>query len=502
MKDGVGSKNFLYAILLLMLSSRVMPRTALPQDQDNLGDILKTFEELEQFDAIDGGEESKDTVEKTSYDQLSSRSDLPTDVQFLEERYREILSILPDRIDTARVVINSDLNTKTITSIIDLAGWVGVGNFAMLSDFYSHGNFAQVFTSPILLPRYISFQSWNWGWGLDQVPSSFVYELVECSGDEFEQLVEDFNMRDAIVVINSSAEMRVTMEKFRLEAGTIIGCVAAWTSQHREAAVVESLFEELVDVAMVRSRLVDHQQNSRQRRQTTEIQSIVDNLVEQDEQLVGLDQQLDNIWSELPAASTARKTALGEETHTANVWNVFKFFLKFLGAASASVSTVASTVGHNVTSADVITRIDLFLTTGAVPTDILKTEKFAIGVYLSFFISDIIDYFNGQESPPACGLVELGDVISEFQDLADLKSTFGSLDDIAEGSTQQNTDFIQMARYRVRQWGREMRLRLHCLVGGGSGEAYRLRQLIGTWGRLAQERLDITEKIYMKLHFV
>merc|ERR1711874_241028 len=146
------------------------------------------------------------------------------------------------------------------------------------------------------------------------------------------------------------------------------------------------------------------------------------------------------------------------------------------------------------------TRIDHYLTTGTVPTDIFKQESFSVMVYASLIFSDTMDYFSGQESEPTCGLVELGDVFSEFQDLADFKSTFGSVDDIAADSTQENINFIQMARYRVRQWEREMRRHLHCLVIGGSGESYRLRNLIGTWGRLAQERLDITEKIYLKLH--
>jgi len=423
-------------------------------------------------------EPSKDTIEYKDTTNESPAQDRQLVVTFsdlsqdsIEDMFQQIVFTLPNMIDQTREVIVEDIATENMLGYtLALSYFVGAF-FDTIGELLISERFL---TDVISDKEFVALQGWLWFYAIGFAgpwlfPSTFSGgdpNLACSSVDYFSTLAEsDLSLNIATITSRSQGEMAVLTARLSRDFNSKLGCIVHKKGKYKQAAQVSSEFEKMLGLI--------------------NFYHLLSSPVPVEADLLVIDQELGNLWVQIPLlVEEAHAAVTARRAYTAAVY-VFVGFFNLLGAISGVLLRIAPINLGNVPEVGVIPgaiveNAQQLLANGRFSNDFFLGETalalgqngWGYGYYMTYF------YFL-EEADPGCGLVDLDDVYSRYQQLSSVEVM------LSTGRARK-----PVVRHIVGEWRRELEVALHCLLTQEEGNL--LRDTLDMFVTLANTRLDIT----------
>jgi len=452
-------------------------------------DFPMKIEELSRTGRLDGPEKSRYLVvsaSKPSKDdtednditnespaqdrqQVVTISDLSQDG--IEDMFQQIVFTLPNMIDQTRDVIVEDIATENMLGYtIALSYFVGaffdtIGEL-LISE--------RLLTDVITDMEFVGLLGWLWFYAVGFAgpwlfPSTFSGgdpNLACSSVDYFAMLAEsDLSLNIATITSRPQGEMAVLTARLSRDFNSKLGCIVNKKGGYKQATQVSSEFGKMLGLI--------------------NFYHLLSSPLPDEADLLVIDQELGNLWVQIPVlVEEAHAAVTARRAYTAAIY-VFVGFFNLLGAISGlllvsapinfdSVPEVGAIPGAIVENAQDLLANGRFSNKFLLGETslILGMNGWGYGYYMTYFLFL-------EEADPGCGLVDLDDVYSRYQQLSSIEVL------LSTGQARK-----QVVRHIVGEWRRELGLALHCLLTQEEGNL--LGDTLDMFVTLANTRLDMT----------
>jgi len=400
-----------------------------------------------------------------------SLSDLS--VNTIQDIFEETMLKLPNDIDLARDIIIEKIAKKNMLGYTIAFGYFLGAALDTIADFL----FNERFLTDIILDRCLWFHlGWLWFYaagfaGPWLFPSTFNGgdpDLL-CSSEDFFTMLADTELNTDISSITSGSESEVLIlsERLRLVFRSRLNCIVGKRKQYPEAEFVHGTFERILDLINLHHR--------------------VNTPVRQETGLDLLDAELRRIWDNLPVlveevhsdvtASRANRSRIFVFIGLLNlIASIFGVLMELCGAEYANIPGIPG--GAPFIDA-INSNLKTFIVDGRFSNDFVLGEGFyAVAEFFGWGYSYHMTYFLFvEEADPGCGLEEMDNVYSRYQQLRSLQVLMST----GEVSPE-------VAKYFVAEWKRELGVAFHCLLTTEEGTG--LSDTIEMFVTLANYRLD------------
>eukprot|EP00092_Neocalanus_flemingeri_P034438 GFUD01037447.1.p1 GENE.GFUD01037447.1~~GFUD01037447.1.p1 ORF type:complete len:328 (+),score=86.71 GFUD01037447.1:350-1333(+) len=295
-----------------------------------------------------------------------------------------------------------------------------------------------------------------------------------CSSMDYFSMLADSDLSLNIATITSRpvGEMSVLTARLRTDFNSKLGCIVHKKGKYKEATQVHAEFEKMLGLIT--------------------FHHLLSSPVPGQADLLTLDQEMGSIWIQVPLLVEEAHAAL--TTRRANTAAIVFFvgLLNLLGAISGNLMIIfpllkngdieaglgpgggiiePRSVDEPIGDVDENPRFPNYLKHGEASL-IAGMNGWGYGYYMTYFLFL-------EEADPGCGLVDLDDVYSRYQQLSSIEVLL---------STGLRRSAV--VRHLVREWRRELEVSLHCLLSVEEGNM--LGDTLNMFVSLANTRLDIT----------
>merc|ERR1719186_2039699 len=327
--------------------------------------------------------------------------------------FQQIVFTLPNMIDQTRDVIVEDIATKNMLGYtIALAFFVGaffdtIGEL-LISE--------RLLTDVITDLEFVGLLGWLWFYAVGFAgpwlfPSTFSGgdpNLACSSVDYFAMLAEsDLSLNIGTITSRPQGEMAVLTARLSRDFNSKLGCIVNKKGGYKQATQVSSKFEKMLGLI--------------------NFYHLLSSPLPDEADLLVVDQELGNLWVQIPVlVEEAHAAVTARRAYTAAVY-VFVGFFNLLGAIFGLLLVSAPINFDNVPEVGAIPGVIVenaqdLLANGRFSNKFLLGETSLIlgmngwgyGYYMTYF-------FFLEEADPGCGLVDLDDVYSRYQQLSSIE---------------------------------------------------------------------------------
>eukprot|EP00092_Neocalanus_flemingeri_P025702 GFUD01027865.1.p1 GENE.GFUD01027865.1~~GFUD01027865.1.p1 ORF type:complete len:345 (+),score=93.21 GFUD01027865.1:155-1036(+) len=290
--------------------------------------------------------------------------------------------------------------------------------------------------------------------------------------DYFSMLADsDLSLNIATITSRPVGEMSVLTARLRTDFNSKLGCIVHKKGQYKEATQVHAEFEKMLGLIT--------------------FHHLLSSPVPGQADLLTLDQEMGSIWIQVPLLVEEAHAAV--TTRRANTAAIVFFvgLLNLLGAIFGNLMIIFLLLKNGDEEAGGIIpgpgggiiepigavdenegpRFPNYLKHGEA-SFIAGMNGWGYGYYMTYFLFL-------EEADPGCGLVDLDDVYSRYQQLSSIEVLL---------STGLRRSAV--VRHLVGEWRRELEVSLHCLLSVEEGNM--LGDTLDMFVSLANTRLDIT----------
>jgi len=190
--------------------------------------------------------------------------------------------------------------------------------------------------------------------------------------------------------------------------------------------------------------------------------------------IADIDYQLHHTLASLPAAIQKARSAVQSGTVDTNRDVLIVGIACFIGALSGSLGILYGKNPLELTNADQIS--------------LLAMNSWGYG-YWGPYLLEL------SETDPGCGVEDFNKVVYEYSYVTNLKEVYGT--DPSAYAITNSDDRPELRKYYLGEFGRKLKLALHCITSQGSSvaEAGSVVNLIDKYVNLGYTRLDLTNQL-------